>query len=133
VLFAVVVHFGGLRRQLLKGWKVEFSKIAVAVAGSVMAVGVATPAFADSGMTTVPTSINGGVDQVLNEQPLQKVADGAHADSALRTVSTADQLPGRAPADGRFGPTTAAARNTTPSLPGGLPGASLLGGLPLGG
>jgi len=117
----------------LKGSKVKYSKVAAAVAGSVMAVGVASPAFADSGMTAVPTSINGGVDQVLNEQPLQKVAEVAHTDSALPTVSrTADQLRGRASADGPFEQTTADTRDAAPSLPGGLPGASLLGGLPLG-
>ncbi|SDN01860.1 hypothetical protein [Actinacidiphila guanduensis] len=101
----------------------KYSKVAAVLAGSVMAAGMAAPAFAeDAGtppvsvdnMSTMPTSINGGVDQALNEQPLQKVADSTHVQSALDTVQSTLQ-----------GPVGSA-------LSGAVPGASLLGGLPLG-
>lgn len=136
------------------------------MAGSVMAVGMAAPAFADDmsapvsvdNMSTMPTSINGGVDQALNEQPLQKVAGAAHADTLLDTVDTAtDHLRGTQ-AGTLLTPATSAAQSALPatsaltgatqgalpaasdltgatpvtSLLGGLPAGSLLGGLPLG-
>jgi hypothetical protein len=115
---------------------VNYSKVAAVLAGSVMAAGMAAPAFAeDTGnpvsvdnMSTMPTSINGGMDQALNEQPLQKVVDSTHVESALGTVQDAagpvltgtagSALNGAGPAG---------------SLLGGLPVTSLLGGLPLGG
>jgi len=107
-----------------------------------MAVGFAAPAFAD-GVTapemptaaTMPTSINGGVEQALNEQPLQKIADGVNVDSTLRTVtSAADQLRGQTSADALLGQATDATKGAALStVTGAVPGASLLGGLPLGG
>lgn len=68
----------------------NYSKIAAVLAGSVMAAGVAAPAFAEDttspvsvgNMSTMPTSINGGVDQALNEQPVQKVVDATHVESS---------------------------------------------------
>jgi hypothetical protein len=121
---------------------VKYSKVAAVVAGSMMAVGVAAPAFAD-GMTapetpiaaTMPTSINGGVEQALNEQPLQKIADGVKLDSTLETVTTtADRLRGETSADALLGQATDATKGAALStVTGAVPGASLLGGLPLGG
>ncbi|MET9218966.1 hypothetical protein ACIOC1_01575 [Streptomyces sp. NPDC088197] len=119
----------------------KYSKVAAVVAGSMMAVGVAAPAFAD-GMTapemptaaTMPTSINGGVEQALNEQPLQQLSDGLKVDSALRTVSAAaDRLRGETSTDALLGQATSATKDAaTSTVTGAVPGASLLGGLPLG-
>jgi hypothetical protein len=111
--------------RLMKGWHVKFSKIAAVLAGSVMAAGVAAPAFAEDSaapvsvknMSTMPTSINGGVDQALNEQPLQKVVDATPAQSLLETVQNA------------AGSTLTGAVGQ--AVTGAVPGASLLGGLPL--
>ncbi len=105
----------------------KYSKVAAVLAGSVMAAGMAAPAFAEDtaapvsvgNMSTMPTSINGGVDQALNEQPLQKVVDAAPVGSVAETLQRAT---GSSPA-GTAGHT----------LTGVVPGASLLGGLPLGG
>jgi hypothetical protein len=112
---------------------VKYSKVAAVLAGSVMAAGVAAPAFADDtasapvsvdNMSTMPTSINGGVDQALNEQPLQKVADATHVQSALNTLQgAADSL------QGATGPAGSLLSGATGAVPGG----TLLGGLPLGG
>jgi hypothetical protein len=120
----------------------KFSKVAAVVAGSMMAVGVAAPAFAD-GVTaselpsaaTMPTSINGGVEQALSEQPLQKVTDGLPVDSAVRTVTAvADRLRGETPVHALLGQAASAATGAaTSTVAGAVPGASLLGGLPLGG
>lgn len=114
----------------------KFSKVAVVVAGSVMAVGVGAPAFADTtNMTTMPTSINGGVEQAMNEQPLQKAVDGLPLDAALQTVSKAtDLLRGETSTNALLGQATGATKGAVPGALGGVvPGASLLGGLPLGG
>lgn len=120
----------------------KYSKVAAVVAGSMMAVGVAAPAFAD-GMSgselpsaaTMPTSINGGVDQALDAQPLQKLTDGLQVDSTLQKVSdTADQLRGQTATDALLGQATSATKDAaTSTVAGAVPGASLLGGLPLGG
>lgn len=154
----------------------KYSKVAAVLAGSVMAVGVAAPAFASTtgadastaagsagakgaaaaadaadavnaveaahtvntvdpqNMSTMPTSINGGVQQALDEQPVQKVAHTAHADSALGTVSqTTDHLKGATAAGGLVGQAATATQGVAKSgLAGAVPGASLLGGLPVG-
>lgn len=113
----------------------KYSKVAAVVAGSVMAVGVGAPAFADSGkaaMPVMPTSVNGGVDQVLNEQPLQKAVDGTHVDAALGTVTrAAENLRGNTGAGALLGQAAGATKGAVPGLLGGLPLTSLLGGLPL--
>ncbi|MBM9435714.1 hypothetical protein [Actinacidiphila bryophytorum] len=108
------------------------------MAGSVMAVGVGAPAFADTvstdNMSTMPTSINGGVEQALNEQPLQKAADSAQVDSTLNTLTQAtEHLRGDTSADALLGQASTATQGVAKSgLGGAVPGASLLGGLPLG-
>lgn len=113
----------------------KYSKVAVVVAGSVMAVGVGAPAFADSGRSPVATSINGGADELLAQQPLAKAVDGTHVDGALGTVSKAAQnLQGNSGAGALLGQAAGAAKGVLPSLLGGLPVTSLLGGgLPLAG
>lgn len=116
----------------------KYSKVAAVVAGSVMAVGVGAPAFADTvstdNMSTMPTSINGGVEQALNEQPLQKAADSAQVDSTLNTLTQAtEHLRGDTSADALAGQAGTATQGVAKSgLAGAVPGASLLGGLPLG-
>jgi hypothetical protein len=120
---------------------VKYSKVAAAVAGSVMAVGVGAPAFASGNsvdarnMSTRPTSVNTGVDQALDEQPLQKVAGTVPADSTMDTLGEAtDDIKGGAPAQELAGDAVDATRNVTSSgLAEAVPGASLLGGLPVGG
>ncbi|WP_051951148.1 hypothetical protein [Actinacidiphila yeochonensis] len=119
----------------------KYSKVAAVLAGSVMAAGMAVPAFAETAansvspdnMSTMPTSINGGVDQALAEQPLQKVADTTHVQDALETVQGgADQVQGVAGSALNSVGGLQGVQNTAGSALGGLPGGSLLGGLPLG-
>jgi len=130
---------------------VKFSKVAAVMAGSVMAVGIAAPAFADNAdaaatanavgsdlMTTPPTSITGGVNELTAQQPLQKIGDNAPVAPLLASVSQVGQvtekLRGAAPVGELLGQGTGAVRDTaTSSVLGAVPGASLLGGLPLGG
>lgn len=123
----------------------KYSKVAAVMAGSVMAVGMAAPAFADSGsavdssfadsMSTMPTSINGGLDQAFEQQPLQKVVDNTKVGDVLETVTgTAQQLRESTSADALLGQVAGAAKSGALStVTGAVPGASLLGGLPLGG
>ncbi|CAG6395124.1 conserved exported hypothetical protein [Actinacidiphila cocklensis] len=115
----------------------KYAKAAGVVVGSIMAVGVGAPAFADTvntdNMTSMPTSINGGIEQALNEQPLQKAADGAQVDSALDTLAQAsDHLRGDTSADALVGQAGLVAQDVAKSgLADAAPGAVLLGGLPL--
>jgi len=83
----------------------------------------------------MPTSINGGVDQALEAQPLQQVTDGLRVDSTLQKVTdTTSQLRGQTSADALLGQATSVAKGAVvPTVLGAVPGASLLGGLPLGG
>lgn len=119
----------------------KYSKVAAVVAGSVMAVGVGAPAFAASNtvdahnMSTMPTSVNTGMDQALNEQPLQKVAGTVPVDSTMHTLGDAtDDIKGGAPAQDLAGDALGATQNVTSSgLADAVPGASLLGGLPVSG
>ena len=123
----------------------KYSKVAAVMAGSVMAVGMAAPAFADSGsvvdssfadgMSTMPTSINGGVEQAMNQQPLQKAVDNTKIGDTLANVTgTAQQLRESTSADALLGQAAGAAKSGALStVTGAVPGASLLGGLPLGG
>jgi hypothetical protein len=119
------------------------------MAGSMLAVGVAAPAFADSvgsgesgdmgGMTAMPpTSITGGVNELTAQQPLQQVGENAPVAPLLDEVGkagqTAQQLKDAAPTDELLGQGTTAVRDSAKSaVLGAVPGASLLGGLPLGG
>lgn len=126
-----------MRRQLVKGRQVKYSKIAAAVAGSVIAVGVGAPAFADSGTATtptMPTSINGGVDELLAAQPVQKVVEGTPLAAVLQTADrTTETLPSQTQAGGLVGQAVDATQGAAlPTVTGAQPG-SLLGGLPLGG
>jgi hypothetical protein len=129
---------------------VKYSKVAAAVAGSLVAVGVAAPAFADSSlaksafadtMSTMPTSVNGGANQALDAQPLQKAVDDTAVGGVLNKVTGTAQafrqqtsgLRSPTSAGSLLGQTTDAAKGSALStLTGALPGASLLGGLPLG-
>ncbi|MEE4541253.1 hypothetical protein V2S66_04635 [Streptomyces sp. V4-01] len=103
------------------------------MAGSVIAVGVGAPAFADApaAAPAMPTSINSGVDQLMAAQPVQQVLDGTHLTSTAAQVDhTADAVP----ANALLGQATDAAKSGPLStLTGALPVASLLGGLPLNG
>jgi hypothetical protein len=126
-----------MRRQPVKGRQVKYSKIAAAVAGSVIAVGVGAPAFADSGTAAtpvMPTSINGGVDELLAAQPVQKVVEGTPLPAALQMADQAMALPSQTQADGLVGQAVDATRGAAlPTVTAAQPSASLLGGLPLGG
>ena len=129
----------------------KYSKVAAAVAGSVIAVGVGAPAFADSGAGAapqMPTSVGAGVDQVLGAQPVQQVAEGSHLDSTLQTVAgttggttagttagTAAGATSSAPpaaADALHGQASPAAVGIDAAAADALRATSLLGGLPLG-
>ncbi|MDJ0340351.1 hypothetical protein QMK19_00500 [Streptomyces sp. H10-C2] len=111
----------------------KYSKVAVVVAGSVMAMGAAAPAFADDA-APMPMSINGGLDQAFAAQPVQKAADRAHVDSTVGSVtSTTDKLRSDTSTDALLGQATEAAQGATSSLGTTTKATSLLGGLPLGG
>lgn len=108
----------------------KYSKVAAVVVGSMMAVGVGAPAFADTGSTdtasTIPTSVNGGIAKVLNEEPVHI----AQVDSALDTLNrAADSLRGAAAAGTAEGQASPAGQGAAQPAPGG----AQLGGLPVGG
>jgi hypothetical protein len=125
---------------------VKYAKVAAAVAGSVIAAGVGGPAFADGGAATappVPTSISGGVEEVMAAQPVRQFTEGAHLGSALKTADdTVDgvapwasaALPGQAdgPTQAAQAPHAPEAAKTPPSTAGSRPAGATLGGLPLG-
>ncbi|SEG47325.1 hypothetical protein SAMN05216223_105371 [Actinacidiphila yanglinensis] len=98
-----------------------------------------SPISADD-MSRMPTSINGGVDQALSEQPVQKAVDDTAVGSTLQKGQDAahaagSALSGAPGATGANGP--AAAQPGSSPLGGlplnGLPLGGLLGGLPLSG
>ena len=112
--------------------------MAAAVAGSVIAVGVGTPAFAADGTAAtpvMPTSINGGVDELIAAQPVQQVVTGTHLDGTLQSADrTTDGLSSATPADGLVSQAEGTVgTGVLPTLNGVVPNPSLLGGLPLGG
>ncbi|WP_257980817.1 hypothetical protein [Streptomyces sp. CB02959] len=100
-------------------WDVKYAKSAVAVAGSVMALGAAVPAFAaDAGAANMPSphmSLNGGLTDALNNRQL----DGRQVKPLVDTVRGAEKT-AKHPKQILGGATGA-----TKELP-------LLGGLPLG-
>ncbi|MER5846692.1 hypothetical protein ABT126_06400 [Streptomyces sp. NPDC002012] len=95
----------------------KYAKTAAFVAGSVVALGTAAPAFAVTTATAPDFSLNGGVNQVVDGAPqaVDPIVDtaGGAADSAQKN-GTVTKLAGQA---------TGAAKGATP----------LMGGLPLGG
>lgn len=116
----------------------KYSKVAAVVAGTVIAVGTGSTAFAGTGASAapaMPSSINGGVDELLAAQPLQKTMTGSHLDKVVGGVDkTTDAVQKQAASDQLLGQVTDAVRGSAlQTLTGALPGASLLGGLPLGG
>lgn len=97
--------------------KVKYAKTAAFVAGSVVALGTAAPAFAVTTATAPNFSLNGGVNQLVESAPqaVNPVVDtvGDAADS-LQKDGTVTKVAGQA---------TGAAKDAAP----------LVGGLPLGG
>lgn len=88
-------------------------KVAAVVAGSMMALGAATPAFAADALT--PTSLNGGLDSVAGQ--------GLRDAKPLNT-NTLDTE--------REGSLLNAVKTTTDGVSKAQQGKKLLGGLPLG-
>lgn len=116
----------------------KYSKVAAAVAGTVIAVGVGTPAFAAGAPAApagppVPTNINSGVDQLMAAQPLERVLDESGVAPVISTVDgVTDMLQSRAASADLAGQATDALKGgVLPTLTGAVPGAALLGGLPL--
>lgn len=114
----------------------KYSKVAAVVAGTVIAVGTGSTAFAEAAAPAapvMPTSINGGVDELLAAKPLQQVLQGTHLDRAVHRVdATTDAVQQQTASGDLLGQATQAARGSAlPAVTGGLPGTSLLGGLPL--
>ncbi|MDF9814564.1 hypothetical protein [Streptomyces sp. SPB162] len=110
----------------------KYSKVAVVVAGSVMAMGAAAPAFAADAAPAMPTSINGGVDQLFAAQPVAQAGNaylGPVVDVAKRV---SDKLKTDTTAGTLLGQVTDATKDLTPTLAGVAKGTSLLGGLPIG-
>ncbi|MFG2627472.1 hypothetical protein [Streptomyces sp. NPDC048473] len=95
----------------------KYAKTAAFVAGSVVALGTAAPAFAVTTATAPNFSLNGGVNQVAESAPqaVDPIVDtvGGAADSVQKSGSVT-KLAGQA---------TGAAKGAAP----------LMGGLPIGG
>lgn len=116
----------------------KYSKVAAVVAGTVIAVGTGSTAFAETttpAAPAMPTNINAGVDQVLAARPLQQALDGTHLNGTVNKVdATTDAVQQQTATGALLGQATQAAQGSVlPAVTGALPGASLLGGLPLGG
>ncbi|WP_405583724.1 hypothetical protein [Streptomyces sp. NBC_01190] len=81
------------------------------------------------------TSINGGVEQALAQQPVQKTVDGTQlGDTLTGATGTAQSLRQQTLAATVLGRTGDAVKSGGLStVTGAMPGASLLGGLPFGG
>ncbi|SFY03161.1 hypothetical protein SAMN02787144_1009223 [Streptomyces atratus] len=97
--------------------KVKYAKTAAFVAGSVVALGTAAPAFAVTNATAPNFSLNGGVNQAVESAP-QAV------DPIVDTVG------GAAESVQKNGTVTKLADQATGAAKGAAP---LMGGLPLGG
>ncbi|MEE1749985.1 MULTISPECIES: hypothetical protein [unclassified Streptomyces] len=95
----------------------KYAKTAAFVAGSVVALGTAAPAFAVTNATAPNFSLNGGLNQVVESAP-QAV------DPIVDTVS------GAAKSVQKNGTVTKLAGQATGAAKGAAP---LMGGLPLGG
>ncbi|MEU6019171.1 hypothetical protein ABZ826_35685 [Streptomyces sp. NPDC047515] len=91
----------------------KYAKSAVFVAGSVVALGTAAPAFAVTTATAPDFSLNGGVNQVVESAPQAVDPVGGAAD-AVQKNGNVTKLAGQA---------TGVAKGAAP----------LMGGLPLGG
>lgn len=123
---------GRVPTPLPKGLTVKYSKVAVVVAGSVMAMGAAAPAFADDAAPAMPTSINGGVDQLFAAQPVAQAGDAYLGPVVNVAKGVSDKVRTDSPAGALLGQVTDATRDLAPTLSGVAKGTSLLGGLPIG-
>ncbi|MCZ4117948.1 hypothetical protein [Streptomyces sp. H39-S7] len=110
----------------------KYSKVAVIVAGSVMAMGAAAPAFADDAAPTMPTSINGGVDELFGAQPVAQAGDATAGPVVDVAKKVSDKLKSTTAAGALLGQATDAAKNLAPTVSGVAKATSLLGGLPIG-
>ncbi|WP_329457396.1 hypothetical protein [Streptomyces sp. NBC_01497] len=114
------------------------TKVAAIVAGSLVALGAAAPAFAD-GLT--PSSLNGGIDSLASNglrsgSPINTNAlDTENKGSLVSAVSDTAQSLGKAKAaPKKQGASKQSAKKQPAKKPGGVAGVGqLLGGLPLGG
>lgn len=97
--------------------KVKYAKTAAFVAGSVVALGTAAPAFAVTNATAPTFSLDGGVNQVV-----------AAAPQAVDPV--VDTVGGAAESLQKDGTVTKVADQATGAVKGAAP---LMGGLPVGG
>ncbi|WP_189543937.1 hypothetical protein [Streptomyces gelaticus] len=95
----------------------KYAKTAALVAGSVVALGTAAPAFAVTDATAPDFSLNGGVNQVVESTP-----------QAVDPIG--DTVGGAAESVQRNGTVTKLADQATGAAKGAAP---LMGGLPLGG
>ncbi|MEV4974512.1 hypothetical protein [Streptomyces scopuliridis] len=112
-------------------------KVAAVVAGSVMALGAATPAFAAEGM-----SLNGGLETVLSEglkdpRPLNTNAlDTENPGSVLNTLKGAtdslNKKKGGKTSGTKTSGTKTSGKTGAKEIVGTSTGNKLLGGLPLG-
>ncbi|MCF3964279.1 hypothetical protein [Streptomyces fuscigenes] len=113
------------------------TKVAAIVAGSLVALGAAAPAFAD-GLT--PTSLNGGLDTLASDglrsgSPLNTNAlDTENKGSLVNAVSNTAQSLGKAKqAPKKQGAAKKGSKQSAQGTGSTSPVGSLLGGLPLGG
>ncbi|MEV8389747.1 MULTISPECIES: hypothetical protein [unclassified Streptomyces] len=111
-------------------------KVAAVVAGSVMALGAATPAFAAEGM-----SLNGGLETVLSEglkdpRPLNTNAlDTENPGSVLNAVKSATDTLNKkkgGKTNGKTAGKKTSGKTGAKEIVGTSTGNKLLGGLPLG-
>lgn len=98
----------------------KYAKTAAFVAGSVVALGTAAPAFAVANATAPSFSLDGGVNQVVAAAP----------QAVDPVVDTVDTVGGAAESLQKDGTLTKVAGQATGAAKGAAP---LMGGLPIGG
>ncbi|MFE7133984.1 hypothetical protein ACFVIM_24315 [Streptomyces sp. NPDC057638] len=76
----------------------KYTRVAALLAGSVAALGAASPAMAATeSAPTLPTSLNGGVAYALAEQPLLNGGSGDTVKDVADTATGLNQVKGDAP------------------------------------
>ncbi|MEU9604756.1 hypothetical protein [Streptomyces sp. NPDC048057] len=75
----------------------KYSRVAAVIAGSVAAVGAASPAMAAAPSAMPPMSLNGGLAHVVNETPLLNGGSGNVVKDAADTAFELNSIKGQAP------------------------------------
>ncbi|ANW18421.1 hypothetical protein [Streptomyces clavuligerus] len=75
----------------------KYTRVAAIVAGSVAALGAASPALAAPPPTSPSMSLNGGVDQIFRQTPLLNGGSGDVVRDVADTASALGPIKGTAP------------------------------------